>query len=102
MRRKGNSGKRRGRTRREQREPLRFRRRPIRRRHCRMGNEQIATVVAMMMVAARGGVARFRVAIGSIVMMNGMMIDTVMNDINGDVCREIGIAWCRERVCQYV
>ncbi|MBR2174794.1 hypothetical protein [Sphingopyxis sp.] len=50
-----------------------------------MGNEQIGAVVAMMMVAARGGVARFLVAIGRIVMMNGMMIDTVMNDIDGDV-----------------
>src|SRR3546814_20173995 len=57
----------------------------MRRRHCRMGNEQIGAVVAMMMVAARGGVARFLVAIGRIVMMNGMLIDTVMNYIDGDV-----------------
>ncbi len=39
----------------------------------------------MMMMAARGRVARFFIAIGRTVMMNGMVIDTVMNDIDGDV-----------------
>src|SRR3546814_13510838 len=80
MRRTGNSGKRRGRTRREQREPLRYRRRPTRRRHCRMGNEQIGAVVAMMLVAARCGVAWFLVAFGRIGVMNGRMTAPSMTD----------------------